>query len=457
MTKEIIYAINVTLDAYSVLVSLIITASLYIFRKVDKSSKWFAYTNMAAIAYGITDIFTWISEGTDATWKLTALPAASLLFYLSGISVFLFYIGYIIRYHKLTPEESKKNFIICCVCIAIYVIPLLSTPFTGFYYTITSENVYQRGRFYVFSVLVEIVLYMQALLLIIKYHKNTKSFESVGFASFIFIPFICHVIQIMNYGIALSSFGLSISFFLIFINQNHKIQLTLEAAKDEFDKNEYENLKRQNETTYYLTNLIENRDIESTGHEIRLSKYVDLLTEKCLEAQIYPETLTEHFRQMLIAAVPYHDIGKICVPESILKKPGKFDYSEYQQMKKHVDYSVNIINNIVPMKHSRIFSKIVLDVCKYHHEKWNGRGYPENLKGTEIPLAARFMAIAEAFDAMVTPRCYKKTISYDAAFDIIKKEAGEQFDPLLAEEFLRHKKKIIEITEKYKSNFIEGL
>lgn len=457
MTKEIIYAINVTLDAYSVIVSIIITASLYIFRKVDKSSKWFAYTNMAAIAYGITDIFTWISEGTDASWKHIGLPLASFLFYVSGIAVFLFYIGYIIRYHKLTPQESKKNFCICSICVLIYMIPLLFTPFTGWYYTITSENTYQRGNFYIFSVLVEIVLYMQALLLIIKYHKNTKGFESIGFASFIFIPFICHVIQILNYGIALSSFGLSISFFLIFINQNRKVHQTMEDSKNEIDKIEYENLKRQRTTILYLTNLIENRDIESTDHEIRLTKYVELLASKCLEANIYPEILTEHFKNMLVAAVPYHDIGKIGIPETILNKPAKFDYAEFQQMQKHVDYSTKIINGILPINQSPEFLKVVLDVCKYHHERWNGRGYPEYLKAEKIPLAARFMAIADAYDAMVTPRCYKEQISYDEAFDIIKMEAGEQFDPLLAEEFLRNKKKIIEITDQYKNNFIEGL
>ena len=235
------------------------------------------------------------------------------------------------------------------------------------------------------------------------------------------------------------------------------MQHTLEIAKNDFNQKEFENLKRQHITIYYLTNLIENRELETTGHEIRLTKYIELLAEKCYEAEIYPEILTEQYIKMLVEAVPFHDIGKIYIPESILKKPAKFDYAEIEQMKKHVDHGDRIINNILPICYDREFTKIVSQLVKYHHEKWNGRGYPENLKGTEIPLAARFMAIADAFDAMVTSRCYKKTISYDAAFDIIKKEAGEQFDPLLAEEFLRHKKKIIEITEKYKSNFIEGL
>lgn len=457
MTKEIIYAINVSLDVYSVIISVIIAGSIFIFRKIEKSAKWFALTNIAAILYTVSDIVMWISEGTDAPWKLVALPLSSFFFYFFGITIFFFYIGYIVFYYNTTIQVSKKYLFVCAGFMAVYYVLLFLTPFFGCYYTITPDNVYHRGKLFEVTVVIEIILYLEALLLIIKYHRNAMGFENAGFASFIFIPFITHIIQLANYGIALSSFGLSISFLIIFINLNQKMQHTLEVAKNDFNQKEFENLKRQHITIYYLTNLIENRELETTGHEIRLTKYIELLAEKCYEAEIYPEILTEHYIKMLVEAVPFHDIGKIYIPESILKKPAKFDYAEIEQMKKHVDHGDRIINNILPICYDREFTKIVSQLVKYHHEKWNGRGYPENLKGTEIPLAARFMAIAEAFDAMVTPRCYKKTISYDAAFDIIKKEAGEQFDPLLAEEFLRHKKKIIEITEKYKSNFIEGL
>ena len=102
MTKDIIYAVNVTLDAYSVLISIIIAGSIFMFKNKDKPVLWFAYTNITAVIYGISDIFMWISEGTDAKWKLIALPVSSFLFFFTGILVFVCYIGYIINYYRKT-------------------------------------------------------------------------------------------------------------------------------------------------------------------------------------------------------------------------------------------------------------------------------------------------------------------------------------------------------------------
>ena len=110
MSREILNAINVSLDGYSVLISLIIVISLFSLKKIDSSAKWFALTNIAALLYGGSDIFTWISEGTDATWKLFALPVATFIFYLSGCLLFLFYLRYIIvYYYSRSLREHKQN------------------------------------------------------------------------------------------------------------------------------------------------------------------------------------------------------------------------------------------------------------------------------------------------------------------------------------------------------------
>lgn len=456
MTKEIVNAINITLDAYSIIVSLIIAGSIFLFKKVDKSAKWFAYTNIAAIIYGISDIFMWISEGTDAAWKFVALPVSSFVFFLVGIILFVCYIEYIINYFRQTTTISKKYTYFCIAMAAIYIAFLLITPFTDGIYVISEQNTYSRGKFFLVTVFVELVIYLEALQLIFKYHKQAQRFEVIGFASFIFVPFICQIIQIANFGIALNSFGLSISFMIIFINLNQKMQHTLEATQNEMNQREYDNLKRQHKTIYYFTSLIEERDLGNAGHEIRLAKIVEHFAKKCAQAEIHPDLLTEKFINRLVEAVPFHDVGKIKLPEEILKKPGKYTYSEMEIMQKHTEYGADISKAILSVSYGPEFTNFVYDLCKYHHEKWNGRGYPENLKGSDIPLCARFMAIVDAFDAMVNYRSYKKAISYDEAFDIIKKEAGEQFDPVLAQEFILNRKKIIEINEEYKDNMIEG-
>lgn len=456
MTREILNAVNVSLDLYSVILSLIIAGSILLFQKKDKASKWFAYTNIAAIMYGITDILMWISEGTDAAWKLVVLPLSSFFFYFSGIFIFFFYIGYIINYYRNISEVKKYYSIFSLVMVSLYLVFLLATPFFGGYYTITPDNVYERGKLFNVTIGIEILLYIEAILLIFKFHKNVQKYENIGFASFIFIPFTMHIIQIANYGIALNSFGLSLSFIIIFINQNQKINQTLDKTQDKFEKIKNENIERQHKTIFYLANLIENRDFEDDGHAIRLTKIVEALALKCKDANIYPEILTDKYIKMMVDAVPFHDIGKIAIPEQILKKPGKLDFVEIEQMQKHTIKGAIIAEDFFSISYDEVFIKIVKQICRYHHEKWNGRGYPENLKRENIPLCARFVSIAETFDALVNYRCYKKSVSYDEAFNIIRNETGEQFDPLLAKEFIRMRKTIIDINEKYKNNKIEG-
>ena len=237
MTKDILYTINVSLDAYSVMISLIIAGSIILYKNVEKYVKWFAITNLAAVLYGISDIFMWISEGTDASWKLVALPVSSFIFFLSGIMLFFFYIGYIINYYREIGEIKNSYMYFCIAMVIIYVIFLIITPITNNgYYIISEENTYSRGKLFNITVIIEAFIYIEALLLILKYHKNVQNFENLGFASFIFVPFICQIVQIMNFGIALNSVGLSISFFIIFLNLNHKMQKEYEQAKIEYEK-----------------------------------------------------------------------------------------------------------------------------------------------------------------------------------------------------------------------------
>ena len=134
--------------------------------------------------------------------------------------------------------------------IVVYVIFLIITPITnnGFYH-ISAENTYSRGKFFNVTIGCEALLYIEAILLIFKYHKNVKNFENIGFASFIFVPFICQIIQIANYGIALNSVGLSISFFIIYLNLNHKLQQEYDTAISEYQKIHSKLLKQNHKDT----------------------------------------------------------------------------------------------------------------------------------------------------------------------------------------------------------------
>ena len=224
MSREILNAINVSLDGYSVLISLIIVISLFSLKKIDSSAKWFAITNIAAIVYGLTDLIMWVSEGTEVAWKLIVLPLSTFLFYASGILLFLFYLRYVFDYYSHFEKISNKWWYFCLGMVGLYLIFTCISPFTGFLYIIDENNVYHRGKVFIASVTIELILYLEALFLVLKFHRKISNAENIGFASFIFCPFICQIIQIANYGIALNSLGLTVSFFIIYINMHHRLR-----------------------------------------------------------------------------------------------------------------------------------------------------------------------------------------------------------------------------------------
>ena len=143
-----------------------------------------------------------------------------------------------------------------------------------------------------------------------------------------------------------------------------------------------------------------------------------------------------YFLRQVEKAAPMHDLGKIAIDDKILRKPGKYTEEEYAQMKKHAEEGARIVENILQGVEEYSFVEIAKNVAHYHHEKWNGKGYPEGLSGTDIPVEARIMALADVFDALVSKRCYKEAFSYDKAFAIIKESLGEHFDPELGRIFL---------------------
>lgn len=140
-----------------------------------------------------------------------------------------------------------------------------------------------------------------------------------------------------------------------------------------------------------------------------------------------------------------HDIGKIAIPDVILQKPGKLTEEEFEIMKTHTIQGGQIILETFSHLDEDHYQKIAYQVARYHHEKWNGTGYPEGLKEKEIPLCARIMSIADVFDAVSRKRCYRDALSLEQCFMIIEEGSGRDFDPLLVEVFLQLKGQVIEV------------
>lgn len=190
------------------------------------------------------------------------------------------------------------------------------------------------------------------------------------------------------------------------------------------------------ETVMSFANLIENRDSSTGGHIKRTSRYVQLIAEELCRRGYYKEALTKDYIDNMLKAAPMHDIGKISVPDAILQKPGKLTAEEFEIMKLHSENGGKIIRETFKNLGSEDYRNIAYDVARHHHEKWNGKGYPDGLKRKEIPLCARIMAVADVFDAVSEKRCYRDAMPLDKCFEIIEQGSGQDFDPIIAEAFL---------------------
>ena len=192
----------------------------------------------------------------------------------------------------------------------------------------------------------------------------------------------------------------------------------------------------QNNIIISLANLVENRDTDTGEHIRRTSAYVELISREALKHKIYPNVINEKFIKRIVHAAPLHDVGKILVSDSILKKPGRLTPEEFEMIKIHTKEGGRIIAEIIGHNDDKDFVKIAKEIATYHHERWDGGGYPKGLKEDKIPVSARIMAIADVFDALISPRCYKSSFTREKALSIIKEESGTHFDPVLAEIFI---------------------
>lgn len=194
--------------------------------------------------------------------------------------------------------------------------------------------------------------------------------------------------------------------------------------------------KIENDIILSMASIVENRDSNTGGHIARTSDVVNIFVYHLLKQKCFKE-LNPKIAGSIIMAAPLHDFGKIAIPDLILNKPGKFTDEEYEEMKKHSAKGAEMVQQIFKHSEDEVFSKIAINVAHYHHERWDGKGYPEGIKGEEIPFEARVMALADVFDALVSKRVYKEKFSYDKAFSIIEESGGSQFDPDLCKEFLK--------------------
>ena len=214
-------------------------------------------------------------------------------------------------------------------------------------------------------------------------------------------------------------------------------RIKLHIETDELIKESRRDLERtHNATIEVMANMVERRDQITGGHIGRTQKYLEILINELLRTGTYADEISGWDTGVLLPSAQLHDIGKIAISDLILNKPAKLTDEEFLQIKLHCGEGESIIDEIITKTKNNSFLTHAKRFAGYHHEKWNGKGYPIGLSGEEIPLEGRIMAIADVYDALVSERPYKQAFTHDRAVEIIKGDSGIHFDPKIVEAFL---------------------
>ena len=318
-----------------------------------------------------------------------------------------------------------------------FIVEVVAAPFKLIFYF--DETGYNRGSyFFIYGIFYfASLIYLLIGMIIVGKRFSHRDFWTIGM---VMVVLIAGIIPMTFFRINITYIAIAICACLCYIYYNDLVQ---QDIKSELILNQQKISDMQLHMISGLANLIENRDMETGGHISRTGAYVKAIALNARKEGVYADLLDDHFISLLVTLAPMHDIGKIVIPDRILKKPGKLTEQEYEQMKRHAAVGGTVVREILDGVADEDYLKFASDISTYHHERWDGKGYPEGLKGEDIPLSARIMAIADVYDALVSERCYKKAMPVEEAFEVIKEESGTHFDPKLAEVFLNHRREFM--------------
>lgn len=462
--------VNITLDIYNIAIDFIILLAIYSSGINDtgngslhETRKWYHVIAVANLAMSGVDIFIRLFEGPARPINFTVLPIAAFFYYALAFLLLCASAKCIQSLlDRVKPQKKAKKLFsgILTFSIAAYCALLLSTPFTKFLYEIDKNNIYSRGQQIYLALAVQLLMYANLGLYLLANRKTVHPLKILIVTFFIFFPQIAQIMQIVLPGLSLVNTGFSLSFIIMFIYSNSFAEGELKSAEHELqdksaeaEKSRLQIEEMKSRVIKSLSNLSEKGGEISGGRIERVMGYVDLIAVQLRKDGCYKDVLTLDYLKHLERAVPLYDIGKIAVPAAILKKTERLTPEELELFQSHATEGARIIKEILGGLESPEFVQIAAQTAARHHEKWNGTGYPSKLSEEAIPLCARIMALADAFDSLAARRDDKPRMDYDEVFKIIEDGIGADFDPTIAREFLKIKHKAIEINEGRKNDF----
>ena len=327
----------------------------------------------------------------------------------------------LLRSKGIEDAKIKKFLYICEGLFAIGIVLLVISQFTGLYYTFDENNVYHRSSGFILCYILPILIMMIQMSLELRFHKQLGRRIVVSLIMFSVVPIVASIIQVFAYGLSLTNMSMVGMTIVLYIFALLDMGETLEKAQ----RHEIELYKQEKEiehnmfeqTAEALASAIDAKDKYTHGHSKRVADYSLQIAREAGKTE-------EECEQVYFAAL-LHDVGKIGVADSIINKDGRLTDEEFQQIKMHPVYGHKILSRIQQLPYLSIGAH-------YHHERYDGRGYPERLKGEDIPEIARIIAVADAYDAMTSKRSYRDPIPQDQVREELVKCMGTQFDPQFA-------------------------
>ena len=388
------------------------------------------------------DILTVYTNAIAKDIPILLVQILNGLYFFSGGTTSVLFVYYIISvaFKDASKEARKKAYLINLIVLLLFGISLFVNNWTGFYYYISDDYAYSHGPIYILVNFVTIIFIFESIAIVVMKRKRfnnrqlicTILFYTSFFTSFILQLTVFNDVLLSDLGSAIGTLILLFSIetpdyskLMATLNELNELKASLEIQVEnrthELDKEKksYEELTL--ETLSSLANVIDAKDHYTKGHSFRVAAYSKGIAE---QLKLSPQECEQIYFAGLI-----HDVGKIGINESIITKPGKLTDKEYAIIKAHSSLGGDILKGI---KQFPIFE----EVARSHHERFDGEGYPDKLKGEEIPFAARIVAVADVFDAMTSDRTYRKALNDETAIKELIDCKNSQFDPVAVDAFL---------------------
>lgn len=434
------YDISYSIAALIISLVLIFIIS-YKYSKLNITNRRFKNFVISAIVMIALDIITVITNDFSTLIPKYGNIILNSMYFFNGAVVGLLFVYYVIP-NALSNRSNKvrKNFyIINLTVIGIYFVALIFNGFFGFFFNF-DDGTYTHGAAYFFVNAIAILFVLEGLVLVIVGRKHFKLGQRLSTFLFVVIFLASFLLQITLFpNVLLSDFGTSLGLLISFFSLETPDYLNLMATLEELnelkgsleiqvqnrtkelddEKEAYEELTL--ETLSSLARVIDAKDHYTIGHSFRVAAYAKGMAKRL--GFSYNEAEQLYFAGLI------HDVGKIGISESIIAKPGKLTDQEFEIIKSHPALGGNILKGI---KQFKVFEK----VARNHHERYDGTGYPDKLKGEDIPYEARIVTVCDTFDAMTSDRSYRKALTDEKAIQELIDCSGTQFDPELVKVFI---------------------